>query len=206
MVTLSRRNLLKSLSLAALSAIAPIDSIGCLIGPRYESEVFGVSFEFPPGWHTLLPADRIVSLRKTYGEDFDEEEIFLPAFQVTEMQEPILDLNPNFEFWGFSVEDWVGSEIVQIQEEFCRQSKETLLDFECLELPSHSMYAKKPSAYCTYNFSELLAHGKRITWLARNHFVLHKDFLLIFNFKTAQNDFKRSSSEFSLIKNTTVLG
>ena len=203
MLKISRREFLQMFSMAALAAIAPLPSLGFVNQRSYISDIFGLSLDYPRSWFTLLPVERIESMKTVFGEDYDENSP-VPAFQVTERQEPTIDVNPNFELWATKRENWMTDEIVAVQKQFYLNAEENLSGFKLLNDYSPIDFAGKSASYCAFQFHEDTIQGSRLHWVAQCYFVFHKDYFMIFDFKGKKADFERLKNEFSLIRSSII--
>jgi len=80
-----RRDVLKLFSLAAISAVAPIEKLGFLNGRVFESKPFGIRLMTPPKWQCLLTADYLDLLDMDYGDKNPK----VPILACTRFREPI---------------------------------------------------------------------------------------------------------------------
>lgn len=199
----NRRDFLRLFSVAALSAIAPLPSIGSIDGKRYSSDIFGLSIEYPFHWFHLLAADRIASFREVYGSDYQTFRV--PIFQVTELQEPTNEVNPNFEIWADNHEEWLGTDIEIAARNYMATGGEYLDNFRMTSEVCGSVLCGRPAARCNFKFTENILAGKTLEYSVESHFIFHKEHFLMLAFKGTDADFNRLSSEFSAIRASLCL-
>ena len=197
---MERREFLKLFSLSALALIAPLDKIGAINDQRYSSEVFGVSFRIPQGWHTLTPEQYLKVHCDLYGED--ARKLQVPIVYVCMLPEPTPKINPTFEILADRKRKWMGDDLVREQRKIFSPLPKGVDEFrfetEICEVQNFGC----TTAYSLSSYKVSTLTGKSYMFYHEVYSLYHRDSYFQITFSGDHRDRSLASSEFEQIRQT----
>ena len=188
------------LGLGVLAPSVSLQALGNVVAGRYRSDIFGIQFSIPAGWHPLLPATYIDLVRRLYGHDV--EEVDLPLAMVTRLQEPTDVFNDSVAvfvddhaesnpFSSLESLDWMSEHLVQTRQVF-----------RVLLTPRADEVFGVPGAHFSYSCQDTALSGQVYDLHVDLHIVKRGRHSFLIKFERDSSRPDRSEAEFALAKNS----